>query len=156
MRYEPMTSQALGDRHCYSFTVVWGWAWNKELMFTLQDFKISVRAFALRIDLIALPFEKHGIYIWRVSFDWFNQMTNWQEKSTAQGQQKDFNIFPNPRTYFCDCFATGASWIIKLFNFFLPPYAAAWFEPTSVELHQTGTFEGRSTDWLSHTATAGQ
>ena len=42
--------------------------------------------------------------------------------------------------------------------FFLPPNAAAWserwedmslswFEPTSVELHQTVTYEGRSTDW---------
>ena len=32
---------------------------------------------------------------------------------------------------------------------FLPPYAAAWFEPTSVEVHQTGTSEGRSTDWAT-------
>ena len=30
--------------------------------------------------------------------------------------------------------------------FCLPTYAAAWFEPTSIELHQTGTFEGRSTN----------
>ena len=29
--------------------------------------------------------------------------------------------------------------------FCLPPYAAACFEPTSVELHQTGTFEGHHT-----------
>ena len=25
----------------------------------------------------------------------------------------------------------------------------SWFEPTSVELHQTGTFEGRSTNWAT-------
>ena len=32
-------------------------------------------------------------------------------------------------------------------NFFLPPYTAApGFEPTSVELHQTGIFEGRSSN----------
>ena len=32
----------------------------------------------------------------------------------------------------------------------LPTYAAAWFKPTSVELlHQTWTFEGRSTNWAS-------
>ena len=30
---------------------------------------------------------------------------------------------------------------------FIPSYAAAWFKPMSVELHQTGTFEGLSTDW---------
>ena len=31
--------------------------------------------------------------------------------------------------------------------FLLPPYAAAWFQHTSVKLHQTGTYEGHSTDW---------
>ena len=31
----------------------------------------------------------------------------------------------------------------------LPPYAAAWLEPMSVELHHTWTFEGRSTDWAT-------
>ena len=30
----------------------------------------------------------------------------------------------------------------------LPPYTVEpGFEPSSVELHQAGTFEGRSTDW---------
>ena len=33
-----------------------------------------------------------------------------------------------------------------LLGFFLPPYAAAWFGPT-VEWHQTGTYEGHSTDF---------
>ena len=27
--------------------------------------------------------------------------------------------------------------------------ASEWLEPTSVELHPTGTFEGRSTDWAT-------
>ena len=36
-------------------------------------------------------------------------------------------------------------------QFFLPPYSAAWFEPTSAELHRTsGTF-GRTLYWLSST-----
>ena len=38
-------------------------------------------------------------------------------------------------------------------NFFPPPFTAAKFEPTSVELHQAGTFEGRSTR-LSYSAAA--
>ena len=38
---------------------------------------------------------------------------------------------------------------MALQGFCLPQYAVAWFEPTSVELHQTGTFEGRSTDWAT-------
>ena len=29
---------------------------------------------------------------------------------------------------------------------YLPPYAATGFEPMSVELHKTGTFEGRFSD----------
>ena len=51
-------------------------------------------------------------------------------------------------------------WQIALLGFFLPPYAAAWserelaylwacFKPMSVELHQTGTFEGLSTNWAT-------
>ena len=32
---------------------------------------------------------------------------------------------------------------------FLLPCAGAWFEPTLVELHQTGTFEWCSTDWAT-------
>ena len=46
-------------------------------------------------------------------------------------------------TYFCA--TDGAAR-----NFFLlPPYAAAWFQHTSVKLHQTGTYEGHSTDWAT-------
>ena len=41
----------------------------------------------------------------------------------------------------------GAARIID-YNFFLPPYTAPpGFEPTSVELHETGTFERCSADW---------
>ena len=51
-------------------------------------------------------------------------------------------------------------WQIALLGFFLPPYAAAWSErelaylwacfiPMTVELHQTGTFEGLSTNWAT-------
>ena len=32
---------------------------------------------------------------------------------------------------------------------FLPPYTAAWFEPTSMELLQSGTIDGHSTDWTT-------
>ena len=38
---------------------------------------------------------------------------------------------------------------MALLGFFLPPSAAAWFEPMSVELYQTGTSEGCSTDWAT-------
>ena len=34
-------------------------------------------------------------------------------------------------------------------GFFPNSYAAACFEPTAVEFHQTGTFEVRSTDWAT-------
>ena len=34
-------------------------------------------------------------------------------------------------------------------GFFPNSYAAACFEPVSVDLHQTGTFEGRPTNWAS-------
>ena len=42
-----------------------------------------------------------------------------------------------------DFFATDGAARIFFLQFFLPPFAAVRFEPT---LHQTGTFEGRSTD----------
>ena len=38
---------------------------------------------------------------------------------------------------------------VSFYDFFLPPNAASWFKPTSVELHQIGTFEGCSTNWAT-------
>ena len=49
--------------------------------------------------------------------------------------------FPKQRPHFWSS-TDGATRI------FLPLRAAAWFEPM-VELHQTGTFEGRSTNWAT-------
>ena len=51
-------------------------------------------------------------------------------------------------TYFQNCALIYELQQTALLGFFLPPYAGARLEPT-VELHQTGTFEGRSTDWAT-------
>ena len=49
------------------------------------------------------------------------------------------------------CFFTALLFLrqMALLRFFLPPYAAAWFEPTSVQFLQTGSFEERSSDWAT-------
>ena len=57
--------------------------------------------------------------------------------------QSVFCYIPKPRTYI---------WAIcqmAQLGFFPNSYAAACFEPTSVELHQAGAFEGRSTNWAT-------
>ena len=48
---------------------------------------------------------------------------------------------------FSQYLARISAFVARIFyhKFFLPPYATAVFKPT-VELHQTGNFEGRSTD----------
>ena len=49
------------------------------------------------------------------------------------------------------CFFTGLLFLrqMALLRFFLPPYATAWFSPMSVKFLQTGSFEERSTDWVT-------
>ena len=67
-----------------------------------------------------------------------------QEQRSLLGINKH-NVFslliPKQRSYISA--TDGAARI------FLPPYATAWFEPTSVELHQTETYEGHSIDWAT-------
>ena len=55
-----------------------------------------------------------------------------------------------PKTFYLTTNFTNSALISAIEGagrIFLPPYAAARFEPTSIELHQTGTFEGHSTNW---------
>ena len=59
-------------------------------------------------------------------------------------------LFTNVQT--CPVYSQTALLFLQqmaLLGFFLPPYAAAWFKPTSVELNQTRTFEGLSTVWAT-------
>ena len=71
------------------------------------------------------------------------------------------SFFPNPRaeisavhrTYFrVGPQMTRLGFYLYFFRqFFLPPYSAAWFEPTSAELHRTSGTYGRTPYWLSST-----
>ena len=56
-------------------------------------------------------------------------------------------FFPIPSTYLCIRQMARLGLLFHYINFFPLPYTTApGYEPTSVELHHTGTFEGCSTD----------
>ena len=95
--------------------------------------------FAKHQTACAHIFDRMGNFL--ITFDLINSFF-WQNNTR--------NFFVTiPCTYLCIWQIAGLGLFFQ-YNFFLWPYTAVpGFEPMSTKLHQTGTFEGCSTDWAT-------